>query len=173
VRFRNWITRVRLVETVPDLASAEPKLKPGAFLTPVEEEVYSKITAIENRGRVIPVGEIMVGLGSFDPGSYVNTFVCRINSKLEEEGPKLAKITDLGCIYGMQDHSFAPVQTIRLVRALAYHFDEDVPNAYLGRMLGMTPTYLAVTAHRFSNARLDTAMVRLERHGHTTKLTWV
>jgi len=115
----------------------------------------------------------MEGLGSLNPKSYVNTFICRINSKLEDDGPKLTQIYDLGCVYGMQDHSFAPVQTIRLIRALAYNFDEDVPNAYLGRVLGMTPVYLAVTAHRFNNSRLDTAMVRLERNGHTTKLTWV
>lgn len=173
VRFRNWITMVRLIETVPGLASIEPQFKPGVVLTPTEEEMYARFIARENRGCVIPAREITEGLDSLDPKGYANTLVCRINSKLEDDGPKLTQIRALGCVYGMQDHSFAPVQTVRLVRALAYHFDEDVPNAYLGRVLGMTPVYLAVTAHRFINSRLNTAMVRIERHGHTTKLTWV
>lgn len=172
VKFRSWVNEVGLVVPMKELDSLEPQLKSGEHFTPVERDIIFELTRKENRGQVIPWKVLINGAKSEDPKLYLRVYLNRILAKLENDSI-IVNLVNLGRIFGLNDHSFKPAGTVRLINGLWHHFDEKIPNIYLGQILGMTPVYLALTVNRFNNSRLDTAKVRLERYAHSTKLTWV
>lgn len=172
VNFRNWVNEVGLVLPMNDIDLLDPQLKMGKHFTPVEEGIFNMLTKEGNRAHVIPKQELMNGCVSVDSSNYVKVHLSRLKDKFEDASA-ISNIWDLGYSFGVEDHSFKPAGTARLINGLFYHFSEEVPSIYLGGMLGMTGSYLAVTVNRFNNSRLDTAKVRILRYSHFTKLTWV
>lgn len=178
--FRNWVNEVGLVAPVAGIEAVELPIKMGMHFTYTEEAFLNTLTTEENRGHIIPWKMFMNGFISEDPVGYISTNIFRIRAKIGDSS-LLNHIYKLGLGFGIEDHSFKPTETARLIYILWQNFDKEIPNRSLADSLygakKGTPyrrlDYLRVTASRFNNSRLKSARVKLEHPKSHKKLTWV